>query len=1247
MQRFIKHIVLLLAFVTLSLNKVNAQVDTVFWFAASWVTPDHYDNVPMAFHFSTFNNPTTIRLRQPASTFDTTFTVPANSLFSKYVSHLVDSLESKPASTVLRTGFNITSDFPIVAVYDFLSNQPNTNNAETYSLKGQNGMGYEFVIPFQTLWNNKFLTNDRNGDGVVTQPKQQFTIVATEDSSLVYITPRCATVGGHAANVTYSVLLPKAGNSYTVENIVQNTSVAGNSLAGSIVVSDKKVSVTISDDSVNPSGGGGCYDLMGDQIVPTDVIGVDYIVNKGFLNAGSNESAFIVATKNFTSVSVDNGITVSNVILNQGDTYQYSITEQLTYIQADKNIYVTHMSGYGCELGQAILPPLNCAGSDQVSFPRTNSHSFLLDLLCPAGAEGNFLVNGSNTVVVAGDFNPVPGTGGAWMGAQVNIPTGVIASGSSNFITNTSDLFSLGIINGTSTGGCLYHYLSIFNRKVIVDAGEDVILCNGEPQIDLIGSVEGGTITGIWEVLNGTGLLNSPTSLTTSYNPSTSDYAQGTLTFTLSSTGNCDPVVDTFKVDFIQSPVVTTAGDDSFCKNNISSFPISGTVQYAAGASWTGGFGGAFGNAGNLNTTYTPSPTDLANDSVVLFLTSAGSFFSCPNDMDTVVVYFTEPPSVTAGADQVVCAGATEVNLSGIVNGSSSTGEWSTSGSGAFDASQFDLITDYLISTSDTTNGSVVLTLTSTNNGGCLAVSDSVQVTILDQPSITITSSDSICSNLTNFVLSGTVSPGFSTTWTSTGAGSIPSPNNQNTFYNIHPLDTAAGFVDVIFSTSGGICPVESDSMRVHFINPPIAFAGVDTAFCNNEIVQLNGNVNGISSGETWNSNGTGLFSPSNNLLTTFYLPSASDVSNGSVLLILTTDNNFGCPSDKDTLEVTFKASPIADFTFDVACFGENTNFEDASTTASGTISSWSWDFDDNGSTSNLEDPTYTFSLPGSSNVELIVGGSNGCFDTIVQAVLVNPTPTAAYIEVPACIDEEVVFEDDSYFALGSGSINTYNYDFGDGTPNGTAADVTHTYTSLGNFNVTYTVSSVLGCEDTYNGVVNVLPGPDANFSMTPNPALVLEDVAFTDLSLGAGISDWYWNFGDDIGDNNQNTVHSYANGGAYNVILTVTDDNGCVDSTSQEILIALLPVLPTAFSPNGDGENDYFIIRGGPFTAVDFKVYSNWGELIFQTNEQYPGWDGTYKGQPAPLGVYTWTFEVEITGGRFYKQSGDVTLIR
>ena len=85
MKKIVRHIIILVALMTLTFSKAKAQVDTVFWFAASWVTPDHAGNLPMAFHFSTFNNPTTIRLRQPASTYDTTFIVPANALFTDTV----------------------------------------------------------------------------------------------------------------------------------------------------------------------------------------------------------------------------------------------------------------------------------------------------------------------------------------------------------------------------------------------------------------------------------------------------------------------------------------------------------------------------------------------------------------------------------------------------------------------------------------------------------------------------------------------------------------------------------------------------------------------------------------------------------------------------------------------------------------------------------------------------------------------------------------------------------------------------------------------------------------------------------------------------------------------------------------------------------------------------------------------------------------------------------------------------------
>src|SRR5690606_39075056 len=186
---------------------------------------------------------------------------------------------------------------------------------------------------------------------------------------------------------------------------------------------------------------------------------------------------FIVAVENFTTISVDNGLGVTSTMINQGDSYQYSITQQLTYVSSDKPVYVLHMSGYGCELGEAILPPLNCAGSNEVSFARSNNFSFLLDLLTPTGTEGNFTLNGSTTLVPASAFNPVPGTGGAWMGAQISFTLAEIPVGVANTISNPSALFSMGVINGGSTTGCLFHYMSSFIRRVYTTVGNDTTLC--------------------------------------------------------------------------------------------------------------------------------------------------------------------------------------------------------------------------------------------------------------------------------------------------------------------------------------------------------------------------------------------------------------------------------------------------------------------------------------------------------------------------------------------------------------------------------------------------------------------------------------------------------------------------------------------------------------------------------------------------------------------------------------------------
>src|SRR5690606_13836081 len=102
-----------------------------------------------------------------------------------------------------------------------------------------------------------------------------------------------------------------------------------------IIVADKPIAVTISDDSVTNSGGG-CRDLMGDQIVPVEVVGTEYIVNKGSMYVASNEGIYVVATENFTEVTITTINGTSTHLLNQGDTWNYVITEELNHVQADK-----------------------------------------------------------------------------------------------------------------------------------------------------------------------------------------------------------------------------------------------------------------------------------------------------------------------------------------------------------------------------------------------------------------------------------------------------------------------------------------------------------------------------------------------------------------------------------------------------------------------------------------------------------------------------------------------------------------------------------------------------------------------------------------------------------------------------------------------------------------------------------------------------------------------------------------------
>ena len=114
--------------------------------------------------------------------------------------------------------------------------------------------------------------------------------------------------------------------------------------------------------------------------------------------------------------------------------------------------------------------------------------------------------------------------------------------------------------------------------------------------------------------------------------------------------------------------------------------------------------------------------------------------------------------------------------------------------------------------------------------------------------------------------------------------------------------------------------------------------------------------------------------------------------------------------------------------------------------------------------------------------------------------------------------------------------------------------------------------------------------------------------------------------------------------------MLTVTDiSTGCfmVDSTLVYVVDDFDIFLPSGFSPNGDGSNDVFYLRGRGIQEFSLNVFDRWGELVFSTNSFSTGWDGTYKGKAALAGVYVYTLQY-INSKKLNKfVKGNVTLIK
>jgi gliding motility-associated-like protein len=228
----------------------------------------------------------------------------------------------------------------------------------------------------------------------------------------------------------------------------------------------------------------------------------------------------------------------------------------------------------------------------------------------------------------------------------------------------------------------------------------------------------------------------------------------------------------------------------------------------------------------------------------------------------------------------------------------------------------------------------------------------------------------------------------------------------------------------------------------------------------------------------------------------------------------------------------------------------------------------------------------------------------------------------------------------------------TYTWDFGQpGTQSQPVAN--HTYYQSGTYPVTLSATNSNGCSATANAsnTITVYDMPQAAFTYNPNPnTFGNSQISFSDNSSGAAL--WQWNFGDGLGSSNQqNPSYSYPNAGDYTIMLVVTTNNGCKDTAYQNLTVYPLNdiFIPNAFSPNGDGLNDFFGVFGLGLRNVQLSVYNRFGNLVFYGSDVNAKWNGRMKGsgKSCDMGNYTYLIKAIDSFGKSRVLKGTVLLIR
>jgi gliding motility-associated-like protein len=267
----------------------------------------------------------------------------------------------------------------------------------------------------------------------------------------------------------------------------------------------------------------------------------------------------------------------------------------------------------------------------------------------------------------------------------------------------------------------------------------------------------------------------------------------------------------------------------------------------------------------------------------------------------------------------------------------------------------------------------------------------------------------------------------------------------------------------------------------------------------------------------------------------------------------------------------------------------------------------------------------------------------NATSNAITITVEGCPSPTLSYDHTLFCKSN---FTTVPLFSPGGGtfSASTAGLDL-----NSNDGSINIGSSNLGTYVITYTIPANTKCPAlSIRDTITISVTPDVHIDIDEAPLCENEIITLRTQEAQGNAYQWspkeYFPSGDSSATV---TVKVVAPGTIY---LNVVNANGCNAGDSIELKPehCCYVMIPSAFSPNGDGLNDVFKINSNTIQELkQFSVYNRWGERVFSTINQSSGWDGSYKNKPADPGVYFYYLDYNCSNGMKFIKKGDVTLIR